>query len=84
MCVISMQTQPKQTLQKGKTMSSKYKNKIPSDKDLEKACQNSYSNKREDKKLNGTNYFDSYHFESGLDADVYYNDECLVVAGSVQ
>ena len=51
----------------------------PTDKDLEKACINSYSNKTEDKKLRGLDYFSSYDFKSGLNADVYYNDEYLVV-----
>ena len=51
----------------------------PTDKDLEKACINSYSNKKEDKKLRGLDYFSSYDLKSGLNADVYYNDDYLVV-----
>ena len=73
-------------LKKGKIMStyklyaqkSNYYGK-PTDKDLENACINSYSNKKEDKKLRGLDYFSSYDLKSGLNADVYYNDDYLVV-----
>ena len=54
-------------------------NKTPNDKTLEKMCVLSYDKGRKDNKIPGLVYFDNYECKSGLYADVYYNDENLVV-----
>ena len=50
------------------------------DKTLEKMCLLSYDKGRKDNKIPQLKYFDNYECNSGLYADVYYNDKYLVVA----
>jgi len=64
-------------LHKGSVEYSEY---TPTDKDLEQACLFTYEHEAKNKKINGLEYFSSYHYNSRLDADVYINDKYLVVA----